>query len=214
MRHLPPTATSSQPRVFHYSLDWRFLLPLAEPQKICLLVEENLDFSQTLEQVGIHVSQQLSLSELRDHKNGRFQLMVMPFGLPAGWAGSRHQDRVEFYFSIGRFIDSGGQLLVGFNNALNFRAKSRDKYQTSTPGRLARELGQAGFMSVKLYGAMPNLRIPEYIFDFDPLALDFAARNRFRRKPAVLQALRVLAATIGLQSITNFLPCYFAAAAA
>jgi hypothetical protein len=214
MRHSPPTATSLPPRIFHYSLDWRFLLPLAEPRKLCLLLEENLDFSQTLEQVGIHVSQQLSLSALRDRKDDRFQLLVMPFGLPTAWAGSRHQDRVEFYISIRRFIDSDGHLLIGFNNILNFRAKSQNIYQTSTPHRLAGELGQAGFKSVKLYGAMPNLRIPEYIFDLDPRALDFAARNRFRRKPAVMQALRLLAATIGLQRITSFLPCYFAVAAA
>ena len=214
MRHPPPTVTSPQPRIFNYSLDWRFLLPLAEPQKICLLLEENPDFSQTLEQVGIRVSQQLSLSELRDHKTDPFHLLVMPFGLPAGWAGSRYEDRVEFYFSIRRSIESGGQLLVGFNNILNFRATPQNAYQTSTPRRLARELGQAGFKSVKMYGAMPTLRIPEYIFDLDPRALDFAMRNRFRRKPAVLQALRVLAATPGLQRITNFLPCYFAVAAA
>ncbi|HEY9528162.1 MAG TPA: hypothetical protein VIR02_13800 [Anaerolineales bacterium] len=214
MRHPPPTATSPKPRVFNYSLDWRFLLPVAQPQKICLLLEENLDFSQTLEQVGIHVSQQRSLSELRDRKDDRFQLLVMPFGLPTAWAGSRHQDRVEFYVSIRRFIDSGGHLLVGFNNILNFSAKPQNIYQTSTPRRLAGELGQADFKSVKMYGAMPNLRIPEYLFDLDSRALDFAARNRFRRKPAVLQALRVLSATIGLQRITNFLPCYFAVAAA
>ena len=214
MRHPPPTAASPQPRVFNYSLDWRFLLPMTEPQKICLLLEENLDFSQTLEQVGIRVSQQLSLAELRDHKTDLFPLLVMPFGLPAGWVGSRHEDRVEFYFSIRRFIESGGHLLVGFNNVLNFRAKSQNTYQTSTPRRLAGELSQAGFKSVKMYGAMPNLRIPEYIFDLDPRALDFAMRNRFRRKPAVLKALRVLAATPGLQRITNFLPCYFAVAAA
>ena len=184
MRHPPQTATSPQPRVFNYSLDWRFLLPLAEPQKICLLLEENLDFSQTLEQVGIRVSQQLSLSELRDRtKQHLFHLLVMPFGLPAGWAGSRHEDRVEFYFSIRRFLDSGGHLLVGFNNVLNFRAKSQNTYQTSTPRRLAGELGQAGFKSVKMYGAMPNLRIPEYIFDLDPRALDLRCAIAFGGGP-------------------------------
>src|SRR5512139_3442656 len=115
MRHPPQTAASPQPHVFNYSLDWRFLLPLAEPRKTCLLFDENLDFSQTLEEVGIRVSQQLSLSELRDHKNDRFQLLVMPFGVPAGWAGSNQGERVEFYLSIRRFIDSGGHLLVGFN---------------------------------------------------------------------------------------------------
>ena len=92
---------------------------MAEPQKTCLLFEENADFSQTLEQVGLRVSQQLSFSELRDHKNESFQLLVMPFGLPAGWGGPGREDRVQFYVSIQRFLDSGGHLLVGFNNALN-----------------------------------------------------------------------------------------------
>ena len=61
---------------------------------------------------------------------------------------------------------------------------------------------------------MPNLQIPEYLFDLDPRVIDFALRNRFRRKPAVLQALRLLAGTIGWKRISNFLPCYFAVAAA
>lgn len=210
----PQTVTSLQPRVFNYSLDWRFLLPIAEPQKTCLLFEENADFSQTLEQVGLRVSQQLSFSELRDQKNESFQLLVMPFGLPAGWASPGREDRVQFYFSIRRFIDSGGHLLVGFNNALNLRASAQAIYRASTPGRIAGELRQAGFKSAKIYGAMPNLQIPEYLFDLDPRVIDFALRNRFRRKPAVLQALRVLAGTIGWKRISNFLPCYFAVAVA
>jgi hypothetical protein len=61
---------------------------------------------------------------------------------------------------------------------------------------------------------MTNLHIPEYVFDLDPRVIDFALRNRFRRKPAVLQALRLFARTVGLKSISNFLPCYFAVAAA
>jgi hypothetical protein len=51
-----------QPRVFHYSLDWRFLLPIADAKNIYLLLEENEDFSQTLRQVGIDISQQVALS--------------------------------------------------------------------------------------------------------------------------------------------------------
>src|SRR5512145_2432505 len=104
----PQTATSPQPRVFNYSLDWRFLLPIVEPGKTCLLFEENADFSQTLEQVGLRGSQQLSLSELQDRKNDRFDLLVMPFGLPAGWIGAGREARVQFYFSLRRVIDSGG----------------------------------------------------------------------------------------------------------
>jgi len=209
----PQRAMPPPPRVFNYSLDWRFLLPMAEPQKTCLLFEENADFSQTLEKVGNHVSQQLSLSELQDRKSDSFHLLVMPFGLPRGWAGAQHDDRVKFYFSLRRFIDSGGYLLVGFNNTWNLRGGSESLYLTSTPGRIAGELSQAGFKSVNLYGAMPNLRIPEYVFDLDPRAIDFALGNRFRRKPAVLRALRVLAGAIGLERISDFLPCYFAVAA-
>lgn len=212
---LPPqTVTTPQPRVFHYSLDWRFLLPKAEPLKTCLLFEENADFSQTLEQVGLRVSQQLTFSALRDQKKESFQLLVMPFGLPAGWVGPGREDQIQFYVSIRGFIDSGGHLLVGFNNVLNLRATPQAPYRASTPSRIAGELGQAGFKSVKIYGAMPNLRIPQYLFDLDPRVIHYALGNRFRRKPAVLQALRLIAGTIGWKRISNFLPCYFAVAAA
>jgi hypothetical protein len=209
----PQTATSPQPRVFSHSLDWRFLLPLVAPQKTCLLFEENEDFSQTLEQVGMGVSQQLSFSELSDHKNEGFHLLVMPFGLPAGRTGAGRESRVQFYFSIRRFLDSDGYLLAGFNGGLNLRPSSQSVYQASTPRRIAGELSQAGFKSVKIYGAMPTLQIPEYIFDLDPRAIDFALRNRFRRKPAVLQSLRLLAGIVGWKRFSDFLPCYFAVAA-
>jgi hypothetical protein len=212
---LPPlTVTTPQPRVFRYSLDWRFLLPMAEPRNTCLLFEEDADFSQALEQVGIRDSQQLSFSELQDHNNESFQLLVMPFGLPTGRVGAGREDRVQFYGSIRGFIDSGGHLLVGFNNVLNWRATPQALYRASTPSRIAGELGQAGFKSVKIYGAMPNLRIPEYLFDLDPRVIQYAIGNRFGRKPAVLQALRLIAGTIGWKRISNFLPCYFAVAAA
>lgn len=204
----------SQPRIFHYSLDWRFLLPLADVKKICLLVEEGEDFRQTLEHVGIDTSQQLSFADLRQRKSNDAQSFVIPFGLPVDWAGRKYKDQVEFYFSVRRLITSGGYLLVGFNNVWNLRANSQAKSYACTPRRMAAQLKQAGFQSIKMFGAMPNLAIPEYIFDLDPQAVQFALRNRFRRKPAVLRPLGVLAGTIGLKRISNFLPCYFAVASA
>ena len=50
----------SQPRVFNYSLDWRFLLPLSNADKIFVFLEDDSDFGQTLEQIGIPVSNQFS----------------------------------------------------------------------------------------------------------------------------------------------------------
>ena len=207
-------ATSPQPRVFNFSLDWRFLLPMADPGKVRLLVQADTDFSETLEQVGIHASQQLSFSELRQDKTKDVQSFVMPFGLPVGWVGAKHEDQVVFFSSVRGRIAPDGYLLVGFNNVWNLRVHSKSKHHPSTPRRVTAQLKQAGFRSVSLFGAMPNLAIPEYVFDLDSQAIQFALRNRFRRKPAALQILRALEGTIGLKRISKFLPCYFAVATA
>jgi hypothetical protein len=203
-----------QPRVFRYSLDWRFLLPMADVKKIYLLAEGDADFNQTLEQVGIHTSQQLSLSDLKQNKTNEVQSFVMPFGLRAGWVGAKHEDQLEFYVSVRRLISSGGCFLIGFDNFWTMPARSKAKYYSSTSGRMAGQLKQAGFQSIKIFGAMPNLAIPEYIFDLDSRTIQFALRNRFRRKPALLHVLRVLEGTIGVERISNFLPCYFMVATA
>ena len=207
-----PTAVA--PPVFNYSLDWRFLLPMTDFQNGRILFDDNADFTQTLGQVGIHPRQQLSLQELRTLKNNQFPFFVLPFGLPVSWSGTKSKDRIEFYASLRRFLAAGGYLLVGFNNSLARRTNSQKVYHSSTPRHMVAEMRQAGFKSVKIFGAMPNLQIPEYIFDLDPQTTQFALQNRFRRKPAVLQALRVLSVTIGMQRLSNFLPCYFVVASA
>jgi hypothetical protein len=199
-----------QPRLFHYSLDWRFLLPMADPQKICLLLEDDPDFSQALEQVGMHASQQLSFSDLQKNQNNQVPSFLLPFGIPVGRVTANPEGQVDFYRSIRRMVSPGGCLLVGFNNAWNPRANSKGTYYPSTPRRIENQLERAGFHSVKMFGAMPNLAVPEYIFDLDSRTIQFALQNRFRRKPAALHALRVLSATIGWPRLSNFLPCYFA----
>ncbi|HEX6035442.1 MAG TPA: hypothetical protein VFY83_13440, partial [Anaerolineales bacterium] len=197
--------TAAPPRVFKYSLDWRFLLPMGHENKIGLLFEEDAEFSQTLERVGIQPADQLSLADLRDRKTDGFPVIVLPFGVP-GRVGTKQDDRVPFYASLRRQIHAGGYLLVGFNNALNPGARSVTKYQSSTPRWTASELKKAGFTSVRFYGAMPDLQIPEYMFHLDARAIRFALQNRFRRKPRVLRALRFLAQTLGWERMSNFLP--------
>jgi hypothetical protein len=54
MRPIP----APPPRVFNYSLDWRFLLPMGDPKNLYLVFEEDIDFRQTLERVGIHADRQ------------------------------------------------------------------------------------------------------------------------------------------------------------
>ena len=200
------------PPLFHYSLDWRFLLPLTDPKKIRVLVEEDRDFSLALEQVGIGALQQLSFSELKQNTKHDAQSIVLPFGIPARWVTAKPEDQVEFYRSLRRFISSDGCLLVGFNNIWNLPAHSQKKYYPGTPRRILAQLRQAGFPSVMMFGSMSNLAVPEYIFDLDARTIQFALQNRFRRKPAILGALRVLSLAIGSRRIADFLPCYFAVA--
>jgi hypothetical protein len=214
MQPYPQNALSPQPRVFHYSLDWRFLLPMADLQKIYLLLEQDRDLTQTLAQVGIPHSQQLSFADLRRNKKTDIQSFVMPFGLPAGWTGAKHEDQVEFYSSLRRLLPPGGYLLVGFNNVWNLRANSQRKYHACTPRRMTDQLKQSGFQSIQIFGAMPTLAIPEYIFELSSRTLQFTLQNRFRRKPAVLRALHLLSGILGWKPISNFLPCYFAVATA
>lgn len=202
------------PRVFRYSLDWRFLLPTEKAEAVTFLLEENEEFRQALAQVGMSPSRQLSFSEFRQTKISEIQSLVLPFGLPTKWVGANDRDQVEFYSSARRLIASDGYLLVGFNNIWNVRKSSRATYHASTPRRMVTQLKHAGFSSSKIFGAMPNLSIPEYIFDLHPPTIQFALQNRFRRKPSLVRALRVLSGVIGFARISHFLPCYFAVAAA
>jgi hypothetical protein len=201
-----------QPHIFHDSLDWRFLLPMTDPRSIYVLLERDDEFRPALERAGIPVSNQLSVSDLEWGRSDPIQSLVLPFGLPLGWAGSKPAEQAAFYSACRRLIAPGGYFLVGFDNVWKRRNPSEASYHASTPRRIANQLTRAGFRSLQFFGIMPDLRIPQYIFNLDPQAIHFALQNRFRRKPAVLQALRALAGSIGLARISSFMPGYFAVA--
>ena len=203
---------SSPPRVFNYSLDWRFLLPMADVSKIRVVLEEDADFSQTLERVGIPVSNQISFSDVKQNSREDTESLVLPFGLPVRWVSAQSKDQIEFYRSIQNFICPSGHFLIGFENRWNSR--SNTKYHPSAPRRVVRQLTQAGFRSIKIFGAMPNLRIPEHIFDLEDQALYFAIVHRFRRKAGLLRVIQIVSQTIGLSGLFGFLPCYFVVAVA
>jgi hypothetical protein len=203
---------SSKPQVFRYSLDWRFLLPIADVSRVYVLFEGDADFSRTLERVGIPVSNQLSFSDFGQHNDGRIQSLALPFGLSLRQVGAKPNQEEEFYSYCRSLIGPGGNLLVGFDNILRLQADPASKYCSSTPARMVQQLNRAGFQSIKMFGVLSNLRIPEYIFDLDSRTIQFALESRLRRKPALLHALRALAATIGLVRISKFLPSYFAVA--
>jgi len=210
MQTRPQNVLAPQPRVFNYSLDWRFLLPITDAGRIRVIVGEDSELSQTLEQVRISVSNHFS--EIKQTGADHVQALVLPFGLPVRWVGSKQGDQIEFYRSIRHLIDPGGYLLVGFNNSRNFYSNIESKYHPSTPRYITNDLTAAGFKSIKIFGAIPNLSIPEYIVDLDAQAIQFALQHRFRRKPIVLNSLQLLSRALSWARISTFLPCYFAVA--
>ncbi|HEX2993599.1 MAG TPA: hypothetical protein VHP14_02180 [Anaerolineales bacterium] len=196
-----------EPRVFRYSLDWRFLLPVADPAQIRVVFEEEAGFCEALDRVGIPFAE-----DSREEEKGRPHSLVFPFGLPLRRISSQSERQIEFYRSIRQRIAPGGHFLLGFRNSRLARPDSQ--YHASTPPRVTDQLSRAGFCSIKLFGAMPNLLVPEYIFELNPQAMNFTLQHRFRRKPVLLDMLHVLKRTVGWNTISNFLPCYFALAMA
>ena len=89
-----------QPRVFNHSLDWRFLLPLSNPEKTFVLFEDDFDFGLTLEKVGIPVSNQLSFLDIERKEKSEAASFVFPFGLPLRWVGEELADQIEFFRSM------------------------------------------------------------------------------------------------------------------
>lgn len=199
----------SHPRVFNYSLDWRFLLPLSNTDKLFVFLENDPDFGQTLEQVGIPVSNQLSFLNIEQKEKTDSASFVLPFGLPVRWVGREQADQIEFFRSMRKLMDDNGNLLVGFNNSWTYCSSPQIKYHPSTPGRVVSQLQKAGFKTMKVFGVISNLSIPEYIFDLNARPVYFALQHRFKRKPILLNLLQLLSSTIGLTGISDFLPCYF-----
>jgi hypothetical protein len=204
----------SQPRVFNYSLDWQFLLPLSNPDKVFVLFEDNPDFCKTLEQAGIPISNQLSFLDIEQKPQSEASALVLPFGLPVHWVSGESADQIEFFRSLRKLTGEHGNLLVGFNNSWGYRAKTQTKYYSSTPQQMISKLQKAGFKTIKAFGVISNLNIPEYIFDLNPRSIYFALQHRFKRKPVLVSLLQLLSHTAGTARMSDFFPCYFVTAMA
>src|SRR5215212_8735870 len=112
----------SQPRVFNYSLDWRFLLPVSHPDKTFVFFEDDADFSQSLQQVGIPDSNQLSFLDVEQKEKKESASFVLPFGLPVRWVGKEQSDQIEFFRSLRKLMGDNCNILVGFHNSWNYRS--------------------------------------------------------------------------------------------
>jgi hypothetical protein len=194
------------PKVYRYSLDWRFFLPETNVQRVHVFFADDDEFSQALDKVGIPRANQHTFAALTSNAEIEVPSMVFPFGIP------RAEDPIGFLHTCRRWIEPGGCLMIGFNNTLYRRGPS--SYQAARPRRLLAQLGKAGFQNIRMWGVMSRLSIPEYIFDLNLESIQFAFAHRFRRKRLVQQTLLALAQAVGPARISDYLPCYLAVAVA
>jgi len=187
-----------------YSADWRFLLPIAEGSQVLIVGGEHDDFTQFFSKIGVSTTTWLcGSSSFWDERTRRdnidrgasaladlsaspfppasFDIVAIPFGFSSRNSAGRQHD-IEAYQTVRRLIRPGGTLLVGFSNIWGIRRRFRPESYYSTPWRIIRRLRHTGYSSIDLYGVMPNLNIPEYIFPLTTQALGFTLQHRYRYK--------------------------------
>jgi hypothetical protein len=162
--------------------------------------------------VGIPVSNQLSFLDIDQKEKNQVNSLVLPFGMPVHWVSGEAADQVEFLRSMRKLISEHGNLLVGINNSRGYRSQTSTQYYSSTLQRMTSQLQKAGFKAVKVFGVIPDLNVPEYIFDLNARPLYFALQHRFKRKPVILNLLQLLSYAAGPMRLSDYLPGYFIAA--
>jgi len=202
----------TDPALFTRGADWRFLLPVSKESHILLIGDELdavVDLFRILDIAPSVLDSKSPFSVLPKPKPAQpdFDIVAIPFGIsPDGhlaWLSI-----ADVFRDIRERIRPGGAFLFGFTNVW---VRRNPKTFPASPGRVQRLLRQAGFASVDVYVAYPDLITPEYILPMKPSILSFALQFRLRNKLSTA-LLRVFSMPLVMGRVANLLPFYFAVA--
>jgi len=211
LKHLLPSLSPKN------SMDWRFLLPILPGIKILVVgqkcdeltqlfakleIESHLwdyDFSNPIKVVPFSLSQ--------------FDIVIAPYGFSGKGLSSNPRRQREIYQTMQRLLKPGGTILVGFFNNWRFQRKRNPAPYSSNPMQMTRLLQKAGYKDVKLYGAIPNLSIPDYILPLTRQTVGFWLEHQYWSKVPE-RLLPYLYSPIFTTVFYYFLPSYFAIATA
>ncbi len=168
------------------SADWRFLLPITESSRVLIIGGEHDDFTELFGKMGVSAVTWLrgllpADSENNNKNSGqsKFDIVAIPFG----FRSDKLTHEVDVHQMIRQLMRPGGTILIGFSNRLGlFRRGFQSNSYYSTPWRMIHKLRLAGYSQIDLYGAMPNLETPEYIFPLRTQLLSFTLQHRYRYK--------------------------------
>jgi hypothetical protein len=217
------------------STDWRLLLPLKEKTKLLVITNKNDDYGQYFLPFGIetYTLDSLRSDQLQDDvkhsprnpetgittakhselpfSQAVYDVIAMPFGFLEGIPMANKPKRLEQLKAIRHLIRPGGSLLIGFSNLWGHLLKLNYRNDLSTPQTIVNLLLRANYDSIKLFAAIPNPIIPEYIFPISPQTTSFFLKHRYKRKlPKSLINFITQPKTASLFS--NLLSSYYAVA--
>lgn len=199
-----PSSPESNPG---HSTDWRHLLPLVDESKTLVLCQACGDIVGILHQAGIPMSvQQSDFTSLSNLVSKTVDAIVIPFGFPENL-------HLDFFHLLRGILQESGVLLIGFENRWKLQRVGSAGIYVSMPRQLTYLLRQAGFASIDLYGVIPDLQIPEYIFPLTPQSLSFVLQQRYKRN-LPLGLLRRLFTPALASQFSGFMPSYYAIAKA
>lgn len=216
-----------------FSTDWRFLIPLESDSNILVITDgqdqlhnalnktrlngvtwrvESLlvvGGSSSLDHDPSNSSNTLGINSLfQSFSPGSFSAVVIPFGFSITWSRVQWQ---TFHRLVHRLIHPGGNLLFGFRNFLYIMGAKTQKMHSFTARQISRDLTSIGYSSVNLFGVMPTLLIPEYVFPFSPPFLSFVLQRRYRRN-LPFEILRLIFNPNWVSIFSGLVPYYYAMA--
>ncbi|MBI5825103.1 MAG: hypothetical protein HZB18_13825 [Chloroflexi bacterium] len=213
------------------SADWRFFLPISAESNVLLVTDHGEDIARYFEKLGIRTtiyntdssnaaSVKLSAQKRTDFENDfsppdgypLFDVVALPHGFPGYFLSRGNSHQINIFQKMKQAITSHGALLVGFSNSLRLgRAAGSSVNSYATPQRMVGLLRKAGYPLVEIYGVIPDLYVPDYIFPLNKHEIGFVLEHRYRYKiPAWL--LKFLTTSFVAGSLSVFFPFYYAVA--
>jgi SAM-dependent methyltransferase len=196
------------------SIDWRLFVPLENGSRIVVAGVAADEIASLLNRLGADAvawdERRLDVGAAASSR-APFDIVAIPLGFAHAGPRAGHTTRVALA-KARRLLKPGGTIVLGFDNPFAPRGKSSGRRGFSLrPARVVRAIEQTGYGSVRLYGALTGLSVPDYVFPLRRETLAFVIRRRFRGKVHPL-LLGFLTSAVGLSMLCRVLPAYFVTA--
>lgn len=196
------------------STDWRFLLPVSHQSKVLVVGRKCDDYTRLFNNLEIAVASweaDFSVLPAKVFSPAIFDIVAIPLGLPDEMKNRNPQNYPETFQNLRSLLKPGGIILIGFLNSQAFQRKFIAGNYYTTPNGITRFLHRAGYEEITLYGAIPNLSAPEYLFPLTRQTIGFILEHRYRNKLPV-QFLSLLHNPVITALFSYFFPAYYAVA--